>query len=91
MKGEESITLPTGDRLALFDRARKEALKEGITITGDTKTGDFSGGTILGTIAGTYRTDDRQIHITITRKPLLVPKTILRRVLEGFFLEAVTK
>lgn len=85
MEGAFLIPADPKARLDLFDKARKEALKEGITLTGDTKTGAFSGSTLLGNVAGTYRTDDDFVYVNVTKKPIIVPWLILRKVLEGFF------
>jgi len=62
------VTVPDGtDPAAGFTLARQKAGGVGITLTGDTERGTFS-----GTAAGTYRRDGAKLTFEVTEKPFFV-------------------
>lgn len=85
MQGIFEIPAGEAEKERLFTKARREADKEGIKITGDTKQGRFSGRTVLGTIEGTYVTDKDKLMVSVTKKPMIVPNTVLRMILQKVF------
>lgn len=86
---EATYHIPT-DEIKLqkmLEKVTKKAGKENITIHGDKNSGTFFGTTVLGRIAGTYKTDIKQGKLTVTlqQKPSLVPSVILRKAMAGVF------
>ena len=87
MQGVFEIPADPKRKEALFARARKEAAKEGINLSGTIDKGTFSGVSIIGTIEGTYKTKGTKLTVDVTKKPFLVPNIVLRKILAGVFEE----
>jgi len=75
----------TGDIRQLFAKAKAEAEKAGGTISGDERSGGFSGKTPVGTIHGAYTVVDGVLTVTIGKKPMLVPESAIREAFNGYF------
>lgn len=71
----------SGDPTALLDRAKGAADEAGATLTGDVNNGDFSG----KGVEGHYEVSGNTIHVTITKKPLVVPDSKIESELRKFF------
>ena len=65
----------------LLHRAKSAVTDAGGTLTGDTNSGDFSG----KGVEGRYKVDGHTIHVTITKKPMLVPDSTIESRLREFF------
>jgi hypothetical protein len=66
-------------------KARRAIIEGGGTIDGDDERGTFAGDSPLGDIEGTYTTLADGIAVTITRKPFLIPCSLLRDKVRGYF------
>ncbi|HET8841546.1 MAG TPA: hypothetical protein VFN35_08770 [Ktedonobacteraceae bacterium] len=71
----------TGDKAALLNRAKSAASEAGATLTGDVHNGDFSG----KGIEGSYKVGEDTVHVTITKKPLVIPESKVESELRKFF------
>jgi plastocyanin domain-containing protein len=63
---------------------------KGGIFTGDQKAGTFSLKTLIGAVKGNYQVlpaagSATEVAITITQKPLLVPLSKIKQVIEGYF------
>ncbi|MDP7079027.1 MAG: hypothetical protein QF415_03995 [Candidatus Undinarchaeales archaeon] len=71
----------TGDPKTLFERIRKHLTAYGIELSGDTGHGAFEG----KGIAGEYTVTDNVVTVTVTKKPPLVPCSMVERELRKLF------
>jgi plastocyanin domain-containing protein len=63
---------------------------KGGIFTGDQKAGTFSLKTLIGSVKGNYQVlpatgTATEVAITITQKPVLVPLSKIKQVIEGYF------
>jgi len=56
------------DMNTVLARVKALAKQQGISFSGNTNSGQFSGGTIAGTVSGTYRVSGKTVTVTITEK-----------------------
>ena len=68
-----------GDLDVKLRYAREQAAKQGVTMSGDTRSGQFS-----GRISGTYEISGGVATVTITAKPGLAPWWYIERQLREF-------
>jgi hypothetical protein len=68
-----------GDLEAKLRIARQKAASRGVTMSGDTRTGQFS-----GLISGTYEISGGVAIMTITAKPFFVSWETIEQQLRGF-------
>jgi len=68
-----------GDLEAKLRIARQKAASRGVTMNGDTRSGQFS-----GLISGTYEISDGVAIVTITAKPFFVSWETIEQQLRGF-------
>lgn len=67
------FTIPfTGSPDSLINRAQREVEGAGGSFAGDSRQGNFSVKTPIGTVRGSYMMVPQGISITILKKPLLV-------------------
>lgn len=71
----------SGDATELLDRAKSAADEAGATITGNVNEGEFAG----KGVEGHYEVQGETVHITITKKPLVVPEAKIEAELRKFF------
>lgn len=71
----------SGDATSLLSRAKSTADESGATLTGDVSNGDFSG----KGIEGHYEVGEDTVHVTITKKPLVIPDSKIEAELRKFF------
>ena len=71
----------TGDPETLFERIRTRLDKFGIQLSGDTERGAFEG----KGIAGEYVVADNVVTVVVTKKPPLVPCSMVERELRKLF------
>lgn len=64
-----------------FEKCRQAAARSGGTCEGDATAGQFSG----QGVAGYYRVVDNTIEVTVTRKPFIIPWSLVESALRGFF------
>ncbi len=62
-------------------QAREAAQQHGVLLTGDERTGHFSG----GGVEGVYAITDDRLAITILKKPFIVPWTLIESQIRNFF------
>jgi hypothetical protein len=86
---EATYTIPTdeGRKQQLLDRATRAAVGVGISFIGDVHSGTFKGTTPVGVVEGSYSVAKDQLHVTLTRKPALVPIVLLRKLFASLFKE----
>ncbi|WP_220204291.1 hypothetical protein [Reticulibacter mediterranei] len=71
----------SGDTASILQRAKNAAKESGATLTGDTNSGNFSG----KGIEGHYEVSDNTVHVTITKKPIVVLDSVIESQLRKFF------
>ncbi len=73
------------ERKALFTRGLSKLAGQG-TCDGDENSGTFHGSSPLGSLAGRYHAPhgSNEIEIEITRKPFLVPLSMIESAARGF-------
>lgn len=71
----------TGDATSLLERARKTATDNGAQVTGDTNKGAFSG----RGVEGSYAVNGNTVNITVDKKPMIVPWSLVESQLKQFF------
>ena len=71
----------SGDVAPLLQRAKNAAVESGAKLTGDTNSGNFSG----KGIEGHYEVSDNTVHVTITKKPIVVLDSVIESQLRKFF------
>ena len=54
----------------------------GAVVTGDETSGELVGDTFLGRFEGTYVLENDQLTLTITKKPAMVPDSMLEKQLD---------
>jgi hypothetical protein len=74
----------SGDAESLFRRAKDAASEAGAKLTGDTSSGNFS----AKGIEGHYEVSDNMVHVTITKKPLIIPDSLIESQLRKFFADS---
>jgi len=69
-------------------KATEKAAVHNIDIvdTGESVDGKFRTGRILGPITGQYMCDNVNLTIEITKKPFLMPESLVRKSINDFFL-----
>ena len=75
----------TGDIQQIFVKAKTEANAAGGKISGDEKSGDFTGKTPVGAIKGTYTVTDGVLNVTINKKPMLLSENTIKNAINGYF------
>ena len=70
-----------GDPEALFEKGRAIAQANGVSFSGDSTAGTFSG---MGA-AGSYGREGQTLSITVDKKPAFVPWSMLASQLDKFF------
>jgi len=77
-----SFSVPfTGDAASLLARARKAATDNGAQVTGDANQGTFSG----RGVEGSYTINGNTVTVTIDKKPLIIPWSLVESQLKQFF------
>lgn len=71
----------TKDPDTLVREAKEVAKENDATLTGDARSGNFSG----KGVEGSYEVEGRTVKVTITKKPRLVPWSIVESTIKGFF------
>jgi hypothetical protein len=71
----------SGDATSLLQHAKKAANEAGAKLTGDTNSGNFSG----KGIEGRYEVNGNTVHVTINKKPIVVPDSVIESRLREFF------
>jgi hypothetical protein len=71
----------SGDAASLLQRAKNAAAEAGAKLTGDTNRGNFSG----KGIEGHYEISGNMVHVTITKKPIVVLDSVIESQLRKFF------
>lgn len=66
---------------ALVARAEKAARKAGAEFEGDAHSGSFAG----SGVEGQYEVEEGSIVVTITRKPMIAPWSLVEDKVKGFF------
>lgn len=69
----------------LLARIKAEAASEGIALTGNEDAGSFEGKTLIGRVAGSYQVDNTTLTVRLEKHPTLIPKPILRALLDRLF------
>jgi len=67
-----------------LERAKREAAKFGSLWEGDTERGRYDLRTPLGHLAGTYVVAGKRVRFEIERKPAIVPRGMIERILDAF-------
>jgi len=70
-----------GDADALASRAEELARQAGAEFTGDGKAGRFAG----GGVEGQYEVEGESITVTISKKPLVAPWSLVEEKVRSFF------
>jgi hypothetical protein len=79
---EKTFDIPfSGDAASLLQHAKKAAAQAKARLTGDTNHGNFSG----KGIEGHYEVSDNMVHVTITKKPIVVADSVIESQLKNFF------
>ncbi len=82
MSGCPPVQIPvTGDPETQFERIRKHLADYGIELSGDTERGSFEG----KGIAGEYTVSENVVTVTVTKKPPLVPCSMVEREVRKLF------
>ncbi len=71
----------SGDATTLLNQAKSAADEAGATLTGDVHSGEFSG----KGVEGHYEVEGKTVHVTVTKKPLVVPEAKIEAELRKFF------
>ncbi len=71
----------TGDPESLVEKARKTAEETGSSFSGDVSSGSFAG----NGVEGEYTVGEDAITVTITRKPLVAPWSLVESKIKSFF------
>jgi len=71
----------SGDAASLLQHAKKVAAEAKATLTGDTNHGNFSG----KGVEGHYEIRGNTVHVTITKKPVVVADSVIESQLAKFF------
>jgi len=66
-------------------KAKAEANIANGSISGDEHSGDFTGKTPLGAIKGTYTVADGILTVSINKKPMLLPESLIRDAFNEYF------
>lgn len=76
-------------RQAVFERASGFLSRHG-SFEGTPESGSFQGHSPVGRFAGTYRSldDSGQLEITLTKKPMLVPTSLVEHEVKKFLAHA---
>jgi len=79
-----SIRVPQNqDRVALFEKAKALAARNGVKLTGCVASGEFSAP--QHGVTGTYKTQGDFLEVTLTKKPWYIPETLVKKQLSSFF------
>jgi len=73
----------SGDTETLLHHAKSAATESGARLTGNTNSGKFSG----KGIEGHYEVSGNVVHVTITKKPIVVLDSVIESQLRKFFQE----
>jgi hypothetical protein len=71
----------SGDSASLLQHAKKAAAEAKAMLTGDTNHGKFSG----KGVEGHYEVSGNMVHVTITKKPVVVADSVIESQLKKFF------
>jgi hypothetical protein len=71
----------SGDAATLLKHAKDAAVEAGAILTGDTNEGKFSG----KGVEGHYKVDGNTMHVTITKKPIVVTDSFVESQIRKFF------
>jgi hypothetical protein len=66
-------------------KVERAVISHGGQFKGDSRTGIFSGKTMLGEVRGEYRVSSGKICIKILRKPTMVPLAMIEKEIRGYF------
>ncbi len=66
----------------IINNVKSKIENEGGNFTGDEKEGNFNLPTIVGTIEGNYSVIDNELKIDITKKPMMLPCSMIESELE---------
>jgi len=73
-----------GDTSAVLERARQEAARWGSTFEGNADEGRYVFRTPMGAIEGTYTVVGSTVRFVLDKKPRLLPRAVIERVLDEF-------
>ena len=71
----------SGNTASLLQHAKKAAAEAKATLKGDTNRGNFSG----KGVEGHYEVSGNTVHVTITKKPVVVADSVIEAQLKKFF------
>ena len=74
------VTVP-GEPSEWLTRLQRSARSSGARFEGDTSSGTFSS----RGVAGSYSLEGKQAHITVSKKPFLLPWALVESSIRGFF------
>ena len=66
----------------IVDKVKSKIENEGGSFTGDENEGSFDLATPVGSIEGNYSVDDNELKIDITKKPMMLPCSMIESELE---------
>lgn len=74
------------DPAVVLKKVESEITSSGGSFNGDTEKGDFAGKSVLGYVRGQYLVvSGKEIRVTITDKPFLVPNSAVESEIRKFF------
>lgn len=73
----------SGEAASILQHAKHAADQAGATLRGDEKSGAFSG----KGVEGRYEVSGHTVHVTITKKPIVVADSVIESRLRDFFKE----
>lgn len=73
----------SGEAASVFQRAKHAANEAGATLRGDEKSGTFSG----KGVEGRYEVSGQTVHVTITKKPVVISDSAIESRFRQFFEE----
>ncbi len=68
--------------IEIINNVKTKIENEGGSFTGDENEGNFNLPTPVGTIEGTYSVNDNELKIDITKKPMMLPCSMIESELE---------
>ncbi|HLX63987.1 MAG TPA: hypothetical protein VKX17_22130 [Planctomycetota bacterium] len=80
-----TFTLTVPDPAASFQAARDALKQHGGSLIGDEKSGAFTGQTPMGAVEGNYSAAGNTVTITITKKPFMVPLSMIQTQIKKAF------
>jgi hypothetical protein len=80
-----SFSLPVADPEAAFQKASSAIANLGGTVSGNAASGQFSGKTPLGAVAGSYAFERGSLQVSVHQKPFLAPESLIKSKVAEFF------